>query len=211
MSEITPDYLKQGEPARLFPVLSNTSKEGRTTSVVLACLAKIDEFGAAILKKFDQRVGSRAQISTFTEIVCKTPSEEINDRPDGLIVLKTGRNEWRALVETKVGNNTLNAQQVERYRGLAKANDFDCVITISNQFATAADTHPLAEVRKSRSRIPVYHLSWMSILTEAELLIQNEGVGDVDQYTLLNELRRFLSHESAGVQGFDRMPSEWGD
>lgn len=44
-----PDYLKQGEMARLFPVLSTTSKEGRTTSIVLACLCKIDEFGTQLL------------------------------------------------------------------------------------------------------------------------------------------------------------------
>ena len=33
-----PDYLLQGEAARLFPVLATTSKEGRTTSIVLACI-----------------------------------------------------------------------------------------------------------------------------------------------------------------------------
>lgn len=46
MSALRPDYLAQGELARLFPVLSNTSKEGRTTSIVLACLTKVDGFAA---------------------------------------------------------------------------------------------------------------------------------------------------------------------
>jgi len=49
----------------------------------------------------------------------------------------------------------------------------------------------------------------MSILTEADLLITRDGVDDRDQRIILNELRRFLTHESAGVTGFDRMPSEW--
>lgn len=51
MTEKLPEYLIQGEQARLFPVLATTSKEGRTTSIVLACLAKIDEFGAALLAR----------------------------------------------------------------------------------------------------------------------------------------------------------------
>src|SRR6056297_1183533 len=45
-----PDYLVQGEAARLFPVLATTSKEGRTTSILLGCISKIDEFGAALLE-----------------------------------------------------------------------------------------------------------------------------------------------------------------
>ncbi len=92
---------------------------------------------------------------------------------------------------------------------MAKDNDIDCVLTISNQFATAADQHPLADVRKSRSKIPVYHWSWMHVLTEADLLLSQDDVDDIDQRILLNELRRFLTHESAGVKGFDRMPKAW--
>ena len=49
----------------------------------------------------------------------------------------------------------------------------------------------------------------MSILTAADLLINNDGVKDRDQLFLLRELTRFLTHDSAGVCGFDRMPHEW--
>lgn len=211
MTEKLPDYLVQGEAARLFPVLSTTSKEGRTTSIVLACLVQIEEFGAALLQSVGQKRGKRAQVNAFTEVVFKDHSKTIKDRPDGLIILKVGSREWKALVETKVGNNTLDAEQIERYRALAKENGVDCVITISNQFATTPTAHPVEEVRKSRSKIPVYHWSWMHVVTTAELLISNEQVEDKDQRHLLNELRRFLNHESAGVQGFHRMPKEWGD
>lgn len=133
----------------------------------------------------------------------------MNDRPDGLIVVRTNSREWRALVETKVGNNALDADQIERYRGLAKENGIDCVLTISNQFASLPTNHPIAEVRKSKSKVPVYHWSWMHIFTQADLLLTNESVGDEDQSFMLSELRRFLAHESAGVKGFDRMPPEW--
>ena len=55
MSYSKPDYLKQGEPARLFPVLSVTSKEGRTTSIFLACLARVDEFCATLLGPLERK------------------------------------------------------------------------------------------------------------------------------------------------------------
>jgi len=211
MKEKLPDYLKQGEQARLFPVLSTTSKEGRTTSIVLACLAKIDEFGASLLGSVGQKVGVRTKIETFTEVVFTKSSDNPKDRPDGLIVLRTGNREWKAIIEAKVGNTELNADQVEKYRNIAKENGIDCIITLSNQFATTPTTHPITEVNKSRSKIPVYHWSWMFVLTEADLLLSRDAISDVDQRVLLNELRRFLSHESAGVKGFDRMPKEWGD
>jgi len=115
------------------------------------------------------------------------------------------------LVEAKVGNSDLDASQIERYRALARENGIDCVITISNHFATNPANHPLEAIRKSRSKTPVYHWSWMHVLTTADLLISQKNIADVDQLILMNELRRFLSHESAGVKGFDRMPKQWAD
>ncbi|UXX84372.1 hypothetical protein [Roseovarius pelagicus] len=206
-----PDYLVQGEAARLFPVLSTTSKEGRTTSIVLACMDKVEEFGAELLGSIGQRVGKRSKLGTFTEIVFKDEKDNLRDRPDGLIVLTTGSREWRALVEAKIGNAELCADQIERYRSLAKQNGIDCIITLSNHFATAPTNHPLEDVRKSRSKIPVFHWSWMYVLTTADLLLSGDDVADIDQQILLNELVRFLTHESAGIKGFDRMPPEWSE
>lgn len=207
-----PDYLAQGETARLFPVLANTSKEGRTTSIVLACIGKIDEFGRELLRSVNVKAGVRAKIETYTEVVFKSPGKTgENDRPDGLIVVKNGARQWRALVETKVGNSEIDPHQVERYRTIAKENGLDCVITISNQFATVPEHHPVEVIRKSRSKIPVLHWSWMFILTTGDLLLSRDDVVDSDQRLLLNELRRFLTHDSAGIRGFDRMPPEWSD
>lgn len=206
-----PEYLVQGEPARLFPVLSTTSKEGRTTSIVLACLSKVEELGAELLGSLGQRVGKRTRIETYTEVVFKGQAEASKERPDGLIVVRSGAREWRAMVEAKVGNSPLTAEQIEKYRHIARENGIDCVITISNQFATVPTIHPVEAVRKSRSRIPVFHWSWMFILTTADLLINTELVADDDQKILLTELRRFLAHESAGIKGFDRMPPDWTD
>ena len=204
-----PDYLAQGEQARLFPVLPGKYKEHQTTSIVLACMAKIDEFGDRLLESIGRSVGPRTKIKTYTEI-----GFESRWRPDGLIVLQTPRKEWRALVETKVGKNNLDPEQVEKYRNLAKDNAIDCVITISNQFATTPSAHPLAEVNKNNndkrlSRIPVYHWSWMYIFTEVDLLLRQEKVSDVSQRMLLNELKNFLN-ETSGVSSFVDMPRAWG-
>jgi len=206
-----PSYLSRGEIARLFPVLATTSKEGRTTAIILSCLSRIDEFGAEVLSSVGQRTGKRGSIAAYTEVVFKGQKEGLEDRPDGLIVLKNGKKEWRALIETKVGNNRLDAVQIEKYRAIAKEFGVDCVITISNQFATKPINHPLEATRKSRSRIPVYHWSWMYLLTTAELLLRSGQISDLDQTSLLQELLRFLSHESAGVKGFERMPPEWAE
>src|SRR6056297_592680 len=108
-----PDYLAQGEAARLFPVLATTSKEGRTTSIFLACISKIEEFGSELMNTVGKRVGKRSKIETYTEIVFKNEKVQVKDRPDGLIVLRNGPNEWRALVEAKVGNAEVGADQVE--------------------------------------------------------------------------------------------------
>lgn len=204
-----PEYLSQGERARLFPVLSTTSKEGRTTSVFLACLAATPEFANALVFPIGGKVGKRSLVECYTEICFDRKSPEKTDRPDGLIEITTSKKTWRALIEAKVGASPINPEQVERYRQLARDNDCQCVITISNQFATRPDHHPDEDVRKSRSKIPVYHWSWMHILTQCDLLISQEVLDDDEQRLLMTELRRFLTHESAGVKGFERMPSEW--
>ena len=131
-------FLSQGEVARLFPVLATTSKEGRTTSIVLASLSKVEEFGAELLRSVGQRVGTRSKIECYTEVVFQGQKSAPKDRPDGLVVIKTGARVWKALVEAKVGNSLLDADQIERYRGLAKQHDIDCVIKIPNQNGRAS-------------------------------------------------------------------------
>ena len=55
--------------------------------------------------------------------------------------------------------------------------------------------------------VSLFHFSWMHILTEADLLTINRDVRDDDQAYMLNEFLRFISHESAGVQGLARCPT----
>jgi len=211
MADKLPDYLVRGEVARLFPVLATTSKEGRTTSIVLSCICLIHEFGRELLESIGKRVGTRATIQTFTEISFKGAIDGEQLRPDGLITLKVGSKSWSALVETKVGNNTLEANQLTNYRDLAKKHNIDAVITISNQFTSSPKNHPIQLSGSNRSKVDMFHWSWMHIRTTVELLLANNDVHDSDQLLLLEELKRFLTHESAGVKGFDQMPPQWAE
>ena len=203
----SPEYLDRGERARLFPVLKDTSKEGRCTSIFLSCLCHVQEFGEQMLKSVGQRVGKYAKISTYTEV---TFTGQDDERPDGLIILKVGKREWKALVETKVGNKILEEEQISSYVNLARKNNIDAVITISNQFTSKPDHHPVSlSGGTKRTKVEVYHWSWWYIVTQAYLLISNTDIVDEDQHLILEEMLRFLEHESTGVKRFDSMPSEW--
>ncbi|GGK23691.1 hypothetical protein [Salinarimonas ramus] len=203
--------LEKSHRARLFPVLAETSKEGRATSIYLACLASVNEFGRVMLASLGQRVGSRAQIAAYTEVAFPMGKGEKAARPDGLVVLRVGARRWTALVEAKVGNADLSVAQVELYCEVARRYGIDAVVTLSNEFASLPAHHPLEISAAARKKVEVYHWSWMNVLTQATLLIDGAGVEDADQAFILAELVRFLTHPSTGVKGFDRMPAPWPD
>ena len=210
MADDLPQMLKGGEPARLFPVLAETSKEGRALSVLLACFASIDDLASTLLSTLDRRVGVRSRVRTFTEVVLANEPEGISGRPDGLIVIETGRRSWSALVEAKVRRSRLEPEQIETYLKLAKANSIDALLTISNAFAAVPHHHPVRVARVPRG-VSLYHWSWSSILTHAKVLLAAKNVDDREQRFLLDELVRFLDHPSAGVMRFDRMNPNWKD
>ena len=210
MTNELPQVLKGGEPARLFPVLAETSKEGRALSVMLACFASIDDLASTLLSTLGQRVGVRSRVRTFTEVVLANAPEGIAGRPDGLVVVETGRRSWSALIEAKVRRSRLEPGQIEAYLKLAKANSIDALVTISNDFAAVPHHHPVRIARIPRG-VGLYHWSWSSILTHAKVLLADKSVGDTEQRFLLDELVRFLDHPSAGVMRFDRMDGNWKD
>lgn len=210
MAEL-PDFISRGERARLFPVLADTSKEGRTLSILLACLENVEEFGRAMLLDIGQRVGQRSRIEAFTEVILNKSTAESGHRPDGLLLVKSGSNQWSALVEAKIGNSELHPDQVEAYLELARQNEIDAVITISNQFTSLPAHHPLPLSNNAKRKADIFHWSWMYVLTEATLLLNNEEIADRDQRVILSEMIRFLLHPSAGVKSFDQMPAAWTD
>lgn len=205
-----PECIERAERARLFPILAETSREGRTLSIFLAALASVRELRADLLGGIGVRLGSTTKVRTYTEVVFKCAKGEANlGRPDGLVVLDTWGRRWTALVEAKVGKTELSAEQVERYLELAKKNAIDAVITISNQFSAVPRHHPLRVNVAKYKGVELFHFSWMHILTVADLLTINRDVEDDDQAYILSEFLRFISHESAGVQGFTQMPQAW--
>jgi len=203
-----PEFIVQGERARLFPVLSETSREGRTLSILLSCMENVNEFGRGLLSDLGIRAGVRTKIEAYTEVVLKKCGDK-NLRPDGLIVVRTGSKIWTALVEAKVGNADLNVDQLEAYLEIAKLNGIDGLVTISNQFAPMPTQLPVQLSAAALKKANVLHWSWKYIITQASLLIRNDDVLDQDQRVILNEMVRFLSHPSAGVQSFDQMPASW--
>jgi len=60
-------------------------------------------------------------------------------------------------------------------------------------------------------KVSLFHFSWMSILTNAVLLLEQKALDDKEQAFLLREFTRFFSHPSAGVASFTSMPKEWSD
>lgn len=207
-----PETLKSGEVARLFPVIAETGKEQRAASIFLSLLSAVPPFADAFLSHVGQKIGARSTVDTFTEVVfAKETDATKKDRPDGLIRVSTGKRQWSALLEVKIGKATLDRDQVERYLRLARDNDVDCLITISNEFAALPTHHPVPVQKTLIRKTGLYHVSWTSVLTEAVVMHEQATVKDVEQAFLLREFVRFFSHPSAGVTGFTSMPREWSD
>ncbi|MBD3730705.1 MAG: hypothetical protein IE933_13475 [Sphingomonadales bacterium] len=205
-----PEFLSQGERARLFPILSEKNKEARALSPFLATFSVVKDYAAEILGEIGVRIGTRASIECFTE-VCFAGDRNNPDRsrPDGLIVVNTGRSRWSALVEAKIGDAQLGAEQVERYLTIARANRVDAVVTISNQFSAVPHHHPVTISGHKTRSVDLFHFSWMHLLTIAQLQLMNGRVEDNEQRWLLHEFVRFIVDDSAGVRGFDQMPAGW--
>lgn len=205
-----PDFLASGEKARLIPSVADTSRECRITSILLATMMSVEEFGKGMLNQLGIRVGKTSKIQCFTEIVFKG-EQQSKIRPDGLIIVKTGSKEWRAIVECKIGKSELDKTQVEAYLDLSKQFGIDAVITISNLSVADATHHPLPVNKVKTRSVALYHWSWMHLVTEAIMWTKHYGIADSDQGYILTEFVRYLQHPSSGILSFDRMNAEWKD
>ena len=178
--------------ARLIPITSATGIEARernAASALLAVLSAVDEFGRSLLKPLGAPAG---KIEAFVEVPFKLESGQAV-RPDGLIgVTRAGRT-WWCLVECKVADQRLTAEQMEMYLDLARANSIDAVLSISNQYASKSSDYPIELDRKKLRKTAIHHWSWVRVLTEAEVQKQYRGVKDPDQAYILGELIRYLS------------------
>ena len=194
--------------ARLIPTTGiggQDEQEQRATSSVLAVMRAVPQFGRAILSHLDAPAG---RISTYAEV----RFADVADKtviPDGAIVVDRGRTRWTCLVEVKTGGAALRAEQIEKYLDIARSNGIDAVLTISNQITTAPTESPvLIDARKTK-RVPLRHLSWWQVMTEARVQHEHRGIADTDQAWILGELIAYLDHEKAGAGGFEDMGESW--
>ena len=129
--------------------------------------------------------------------------------PDGLIRVTRGGREWTALIEVKTGTNILIAEQLENYLDVAREQNFDALITISNEIPAIAGTHPTKVDKRKLRKTALHHLSWAQVLSEAILQKDIRGVADPDQAWILGELVRYLEHPRSGALDFDDMGEGW--
>ena len=212
MSDHLPDFLSSGTPARLFPVVADARREERTLSILLAVLQQVPELYRELLAGIGVRTGTRTRVSAYAEVGLTTDTEK-SDRPDGLLVVETGRSRWCALIEAKVGRAALDPDQIERYLKLARDNGIDAVITISNDFVARPSYSPIAgsipRLKQLTGKVSLYHWSWAYLATCCEVLAYQGVQESPDQDFLVKQLSDYLKHHSTGVERFTQMGPEW--
>lgn len=209
MSNSVIDKMKSGELARLNPTVPDSKKEERATSILLATFRAVPDFAKAMLADAGVSVPKRSRVECYTEVVLEVPGSARTVRPDGLIVVSSGKKEWLALVESKTGSSNLKREQCEDYLILAKQLGIDAVLTISNQYSAVPSHHPITVPKSKTRKVGFFHFSWLSLMSRATLLTESREVDDPEQAFLLNELVRFLKHPSSGVSSFARMSKGW--
>lgn len=203
-----PDYLKGGEEARLIPGGASTQREHFACSVLLSSLRVVQPFARAFFDHMGWKVGSWAKIHGYTEPVFRRQPEGMNSRPDGLLILKTGKRERRAIVETKIGLAKIGTEQLADYCRLAKLNKIDAIITVSNELS-ADPTHLPYDGPQEGKNIPIFHWSWSYLVMLAELLLRESEDFDEEQGYILKEIIRYFDSESAGVSSTTQMCADW--
>ena len=158
------DKMKSGELARLNPTVPDSKKEERATSILLATFRVVPEFARAMLADAGVTSSRRSRIECYTEVTFELPGSKKTVRPDGLIVIATGRTTWCALVEAKTGTAVLKQEQCEDYLVLARDLGVDAVLTISNQYSAVPAHHPVTVSKSKTRKVGLFHFSWLSLM-----------------------------------------------
>ncbi len=209
------ESLSSRPEVRLLPSVSIRSEreaEIRATASLLAMIRAVSEFGRTIVRHAG---GPAGRLSCYTEVPCQLdrgnglPPEDL--RPDGLVQAVRGKSRWKALVEVKVGNTPLDPEQIEKYHRLARQEDADALISISNQPALPDGRPPVPlDGRRLRS-VPVFHFSWERLLSEAQMLSRKKAVSDPDQKWMLDEWIRYVDDPTSCIIVPPDLGSKWND
>jgi len=196
----------ESKRARLFPS-GNTDNEVSTTSIFLSTLTAVKEYREELLSQIGIKkiCNKNVSLHTYTEL----QSDSKSDRPDGLIVLTSGKLkpiiEWVCFVEVKIGNNPIDEGQVDRYATFAREIGVNSIITISNDLVT----NPLqSPVQLKKRSFNLYHWSWVFLKVTAQRLIRTNSIEDEDHIYILSEFRRYVdSHKK--LSNHTSMGKEW--
>lgn len=202
------DQIESGQVARLIPTVAESKREERATSSLLASFMVVPGFAQAILSTIGSPSGKRVKVACYTEVVFKSKGIK-RPCPDGLIVVSSGSKIWAALVESKIGSSEHKKEQLEEYLDLARELGINAIVTISNQFATLPTHHPVQVTKQKTRSVGLYHFSWLSLVSAAILVSENKHVEDPEQAYILNELVRYLQHDSSGVTALSGMGKGW--
>ncbi len=196
--------------ASLFPIGKSTD-EIATTSIFLSSLKAVKEYREELISNIGIKKikNKNIDLHIFTEVSC----ENDKDRPDGVIVLTSGKKnpiiEWICLVEAKVGNNKIDDTQIERYIDFAKNIGIDTIITISNQLVSDV-TDSIVTTKKANKFKNIFHWSWTYLSVEAKRLLLNNCVDDIDHIFILSELRKYFD-KNQNIKNFNSMDGNWKD
>ena len=193
--------------ARLFPI-GKTNDENQTTSIFLSSLSAVKEYREDLLNKIGiKKINNRnIQLHVYTEI----PSKSGEERPDGLIVVTSGINdpiiEWISFVESKIGNQKIDDEQIENYITFGQDLGIENIITVSNQLVSTPYETPV--VRLTKKKFNLYHWSWISLSVTAGRLLKSGTIDDDDHVYILSELRRYFNTH-IGIKSYEGMEKDW--
>lgn len=194
----------KAQPAKLIPTLK-TGDEMALTSIFLSALRLVDEFRQGVFK--DLKLSRSGRLYYFTEVVFP---EIDSSRVDGMIVnITSGIVKEVTFFEMKSKNNSIDANQVQKYIETAKQLGVSTMVTVSNEFVSSPSQSPI-NIRVPKS-ILLYHLSWTYILTRGQLLLfKNQfNIKDEDQVEIMREVLAYLESPISGVLGFMQMKPGW--
>lgn len=200
----------QNRRAKLFPIGNRKVEDEPTTcSIFLATLVGIQEFRENLLATLNLPEANKicnqtAELHAFVEVAPRDVFPNTKDRPDGLLILTTGKTDktivWGSWIEAKTITD-LTRDQLQNYLDLKKYG-IQNVISISNDFTTQPQINPTGIINKH-----LFHWSWRSIRS---LLKQtrNRGISDMAQQYIASELIRYLEGHK-GISAFVDMGKNW--
>ena len=203
------DVLKDAQPARLIPTVADSRKEERLVSILLATLPMVRPFAEQLLDRCGERPGKSSVLTCYTEVEFLSADGNNKDRPDGLLYLTTRKARWTAILEAKIEKAEIDEEQIQKYAELARRFQIDAIITLSNQLVPLPTHIPYSIPKRVSNQVKLFHMSWVSILTLARLILRNRDEIDPGQAFVLGEMARFFEHSSSGVKRFDQMNPEW--